>query len=132
MKNILVLGATPKNQEDVNFYNSIAEICKNFALDVKSPIDTMNCTWDDRERYNRAFEKVKNADLVIGDQSKPSTGQGMEIKDCDNLQKPFIAIAKNGSEISGLVKGCPATKEIIYYEDIEDVRSKLMDVLKNY
>lgn len=42
MKNILVLGATPKSEEEINFYNSITEICKNFTQDVKSPVDTIH------------------------------------------------------------------------------------------
>ena len=69
---------------------------------------------------------------MIGDQSKPSTGQGMEIRECAILEKSLIVIAKEWSQISGLVKGCPATKEILYYKNIEDIRSQLMSVLNKY
>ncbi|MBD3361346.1 hypothetical protein GF358_00985 [Candidatus Woesearchaeota archaeon] len=76
------------------------------------------------ERYERAFKKVKEADLIIGEQSESSTGQGMEIGEATILNKPLIVIAKQGSKVSGLVKSCPILKEIIFYKDINDLKSK--------
>jgi len=125
MDNILILGSLPKTEEETKLYNSIIEVCKSFATEVKSPIDTADFKRSDQERYDRAFQAVKDADLVIGEQSQPSTGQGMEIKECAALNKPLIIVAKEGSKISGLVKGCPITKKIIYYQNIEDLKSRL-------
>lgn len=70
--------------------------------------------------------------MVISELSQPSTGGGMEIKECEYKNKPVIVIAKEGSEVSGLVKDCPATKEIIHYKDIENLRSELIEALKKY
>ena len=53
---------------------------------------------------NKSFQTVQEADLVIGEQSQPSTGQGMEIRECAILNKPLIVVAKEGSKVSGLVK----------------------------
>ena len=125
MENILILGSLPKAEEEMKLYNSVVEVCKSFATEVKSPIDTAKFKGSEQERYKRAFQAVKNADLVIGEQSQPSTGQGMEIRECAILDKPLIVVAKEGSKVSGLVKGCPVTKEIIYYQDIEDLKLKL-------
>ena len=129
MDNILILGSLPKLEEETKFYNSIIEIANNFATTVKSPIDTAKFNGTEQERYNRAFQTVKEADLVIGEQSKPSTGQGMEIRECAVLNKPLIVVAKEGNKVSGLVKGCPATRAIIYYSDIKDLKSKLKSAL---
>ena len=125
MNKILILGSLPKKEEETNLYNNIIEIAKEFAKIVKSPIDTAKLDGSVQERYKRAFKTVKEADLVIGEQSKPSTGQGMEIKECATLNKSLIVVAKEGSKVSGLVKGCPITKEIIYYKNIEDLKLKL-------
>jgi len=132
MENILILGALPKTQQDIELYNALIEARKPFANEVKSPIDTANFKWDDGERYERAFEAVRNADLVVGEQSQPSTGQGMEVRECDLKHKPLIVVAQEWSKISGLVKGCPATKEIIFYSSVEDIKTKLADVLSRY
>ncbi|MCK5107661.1 MAG: hypothetical protein KAQ83_02960 [Nanoarchaeota archaeon] len=128
MKNILILGALPKEKEDEELYNVIIEVCEKFAM-VKSPIDTFNFNGSAKEKYERAFNLVKKADLVIGEQSKPSTGQGMEVRECAILGKPLIVVAKEGSKVSGLVKGCPVLKKIIYYSDLENLKKKLEEVL---
>ena len=125
MKSILILGSLPKNETEASLYQNIVEIAKQFADDIKSPLDTVKFNGDENEIYERAFELVKRADLIIGEQSYPSTGQGMEIREAAILNKPLIVIAKNRSNISGLIKGCPITKEIIYYENTEDLKSKL-------
>ena len=129
MDNILILGSLPKTDEETKFYNSIIGVCKFFAIEVKSPIDTANFKGNNQERYDRALQTIKNADLVIGEQSQPSTGQGMEIRECAILNKPLIVVAKEGSKISGLVKGCPITKEIIFYQNDEDLKSKLKQAI---
>ena len=81
MNNILILGSLPKTKKETKLYNSIIEVCKSFATEIKSPIDTANFKGSEQERYKRAFQTVKNANLVIGEQSQASTGQGMEIRE---------------------------------------------------
>lgn len=125
MNNILILGSLPKTEKENELYNSIINIVKEFAIIVKSPIDTVKFIWTEQERYNRAFQFVKDADLIIGEQSQASTGQWMEIREWVILNKPLIVIAKEGSKISWLVKSCPITKEIIFYQNIEDLKLKL-------
>lgn len=132
MKNILILGSLPKSEDEIKLYNSIIEVAKTFATTVKSPIDTIKFNGTEQERYDRAFQTVKEADLVIGEQSLPSTGQGMEIRECAILNKPLIVVAKQGSKVSRLVKGCPIIKDIIYYQTIEDLISKLNDSISKF
>jgi len=132
MDNILILGSLPKTEEETELYNSIIEIAKEFATTIKSLIDTARFNGTEQERYNRAFQTVKESDLVIGEQSLPSTGQGMEIRECAILNKPLIVVAKKGSKVSGLIKGCPITKEIIYYQSIDDLKSKLKNSISQF
>ncbi len=127
---ILILGALPKTEQDFLLYQSISDTAQDFATRVKSPIDTVNFKGSNQEKYNRAFRLVKESDLIIGEQSNPSTGQGMEIREAAILNKPLIVVAKSGSKISGLVKSCPITKEIFYYDNIDDLKSKLKKSLQ--
>lgn len=127
--NILVLWSLPKTQGQTELYTVLVDTCKGFADIVKSPIDIPNSSETSKERYLRALQNVKESDIVIWDQSSPSTWQGVEIRECDILQKPLIILAQEWSKISGLVEGCPATQKIIFYKDLEDMRHQLIDVL---
>ncbi|MDA3836622.1 MAG: hypothetical protein PF542_03290 [Nanoarchaeota archaeon] len=127
MKNILIIGSLPKTDSEIELYNSIINICKIFSKTISSAIDTAKFQGTEEDRYNRAFRKVREADLITGEQSYPSTGQGMEIREAHILDKPLIAIAKEKSKISGLVKSCPITKDIIYYKNLNDLNQKLKE-----
>ena len=56
----------------------------------------------------------------------------MEIREDVILNKTLLVIAKEGSKISGLVKGCPVLKQIIYYDSLEDLKLKLDESLRKY
>lgn len=127
---ILMLGSLPETEKRKKIYEGMVSVCKDFADEIMTPIDTANFNGSEKERYERAFETVKKADLIIGEQSEPSTGQGMELREAAILKKPVIVVAREGSKISGLVKGAPNIKKIIYYSDLEDLKDKLEQALK--
>ena len=81
---------------------------------------------NDIERYDRAMKLLDDTKLIIAEMSNVSTGQGMELKEATILNIPVLVIAKNGSKISGLVKGCKSVKNIIYYENIDEVRDDIL------
>ena len=130
MKNILILGSLPEDEARKQLYEAIIYVCGKFSGNVSSPIDTAAFKGGESERYDRAFEKIKDADIIIGEQSLPSTGQGMELREAAVLGKIVIVIAKAKSKISGLVRGCPAVKEIIFYRNLDDLKEKLEIVLE--
>jgi hypothetical protein len=131
MKTILILGALPADKKDRQLYQSIIDSCRGERAKISSPIDTAEFKGTDQERYERAFDKVRQADLIIGELSRPSTGQGMELRDAALQGKEIIIVASEGSKVSGLVKGCPAVNGIIYYKDINDLKQKLKQSLSN-
>jgi predicted NAD-dependent protein-ADP-ribosyltransferase YbiA (DUF1768 family) len=125
MNNTLILGSLPQTPQEIDLYLAIWEVAKEFSNIVKSPIDTANFQWNESERYQRAFDCVREADLIIGEQTKPSTGQGMEIRECAILNKPLIIVAQEKSKISWLVKWCPIVRDILYYKTTDDLKNKL-------
>ena len=127
---VLILGALPKDKEQRQLYESIIDAIKKRVRMIGSPIDTAKFIGSDSERYKRALGLVDQADLIIAEQSKPSTGQGIEIGYAAVLKKPLLVVAKRGSKISGLVKGCPALREIVFYDDRKDLASKLKNLFK--
>ncbi len=130
--NILIIGRLPEDVGTRLLYEGLIEIVKHYANRVYTPIDTAEFEGGDEERYEKAFESVRESDLIIAEASQPSTGQGMEIREAHALGKPVIVIAKKGSKVSGLIKGCPAVKNIIFYNHADDLKEELVAALGPY
>ncbi len=130
MKKILIMGSLPENWERRKLYETLETTCSDYGQLLSSPIATAEFKGSGRERYELAFERVKESDLIIAELSIPSTGQGMEIREAAILNKPVGVVAQKGSKISGLVTNCPAVKEIIFYETLEELKLKLPKWLK--
>ena len=126
---ILVFGALSDDSERVAVYEAMADVCEGYADEVSSPVDTVAAISSGGNRYERALGKVDAADVLVGEQSEPSTGQGMEIGYSFKFEKPIIVVAKEGSCVSGLMKECPMVKDIIYYDSVDDLKVKLGEAL---
>lgn len=85
---------------------------------------------NDLERYDRAMQLLKDTKFIIAEMSNISTGQGMELQEASTLNIPILVIAKYNSKISGLVKGCKSVKDIIYYENIEDIKHNIINFIE--
>lgn len=125
-RSILITGAVlatdPELTENYNRLNSIIEgsTC-DYNLLIHSPIDTMKFQGTDEEKYVRAMDLLRKSEVIIAEMSNVSTGQGMELQEATHLGLPILVIAKTGSKISGLVKGCPNVKGILFYDNIYDI-----------
>ena len=123
---VLITGAVLASNEDlIETYNKIISVIDNDKFLVSSPIDTMNFKGNDCERYERAMELLRDTKIIIAEMSTVSTGQGMELQEAVNLHIPILVIAKSGSKISGLVKGCKSVKDIIFYDNIDSIKDKI-------
>lgn len=124
---ILITGAVLSPDDSMTqIYEKIISLIDTSKYSVSSPLDTMRFDGNDIERYKRAMNLLKDTKLVIAEMSNISTGQGMELQGAVNLNIPILVIAKEGSKISGLVKGCNNVKTIIYYNKIEDIDDKIL------
>ena len=132
MKNrILITGAVLASDNNlVDTYNKIISWINTEKYQVSSPLDTMKFAGNDYERYDRAMNLLKDTKLVISEMSNISTGQGMELQEAATLDIPILVIAKTGSKISSLVKGCKKVQNIIYYNDIKDIKNDILNFIE--
>ena len=127
-KEILILWRLPETKYDYEKYNLIINYFSKKLYSVKSPIDTKKFKWNDKERFKRAVEFVKNADMIIAEMTEVSTGQWIEIWIAYELNIPIFVIAKEWAKISGLIKWNPNLSEIIYFKDLEDLNKNLDNI----
>ena len=127
---LLIIGTvTSANKENVETYNKIIEVCKQFSNNISSPLDTMQFKGSNEEKYKWAMERVGQAELIIAEMSVPSLGQGMELQEAVRLKIPTIIVAKEGSKVSGVILGTKIIKKVIYYHDIDELQVKLKEAL---
>ena len=127
---VLITGAVlSSDTNSIDTYNKIISLIDNTKFEISSPLDTMKFKGNDFERYNRAMQLLEDTKLIIAEMSAISTGQGMELQEAANLNIPILVIAKSGSKISGLVKGCKNVKDIIYYNNIEEIKDKILNFI---
>jgi len=128
---ILITGAVlSSNNDSIDTYNKIISWIDNKDNEISSPIDTMRFKGNDIERYERAMNLLKDTKLIIAEMSNISTGQGMELQEALTLNIPVLVIAKVGSKISGLVKGCKNVRNIIFYNDIEEIKEEILKFIE--
>lgn len=122
-----VLGADNSN---ITVYDKIISYIDSNKYMISSPLDTMKFKGTDFERYERAMTLLKDTKKMIAEMSSVSTGQGIEIQEAVRNNIPILVIAKTESKISGLVKGCRNVQEIVYYNDIENIKDKIVKFLE--
>ena len=128
---ILITGSVMNsNSDSVDTYNKLISMIDVERFDVSSPLDTMQFTGTDSERYERAINMLRNTKLMIAEMSNVSTGQGIEIQQAAILGIPILVIAKENSKVSGLVKGCPVVRNIIFYDDIFSIKGEIEKFIK--
>ncbi len=128
---ILITGAIMNSNEKlVDIYTELLSIIDTEKYDISSPLDTMQFKGNDYERYERAMNILKDTKLMIAEMSNISTGQGMELQQAVILNIPILVIAKKDSKISGLVRGCKNVKNIIFYDEINDISNEINKFIK--
>lgn len=127
MKKILITGSVmSSNSDSICIYKKLVQICRENEFDVSSPLNTMEFTGNDEERYIRAMELINSTDYIIAEMSIPSTGQGMELQQAIIKKIPILIVAKENSKISGLIKGSKGIVDILYYDNLEDIKENII------
>lgn len=121
---VLITGSVMNsNLESVVTYERLKRLFNADKYEVFSPLETMNYTGSNEDRYKKALDVVGKSKFMIAELSNVSTGQGMEIMYAALIGIPILVIAKKGAKVSGLVQGCPAVRKIVYYENINELET---------
>lgn len=121
-----VLGAVTGGAENAK------EIFETYKIALKgkfeilgTPLETAKFQGTYAERFNRAKEFIRQADLIVADMSVASTGAGIEMGMAHLLSKKIVVFAKTESKVSGLVIGLVGEQNIHYYNDSEELLEKI-------
>ena len=119
-------------QDYLPVYKHLMRICeKHFDKVIGTYPDFWDSKETPREFYNRTVEMITKCDFFIGEVSSPSMGVGMEFQMAQEHDIPCIALCKKGIKPSIMITGIPCTKEVIYYDDLEDLSNQLVQAIKN-
>lgn len=77
--------------------------------------------WHEQNKSTKEF--LKDAGLVIGEVSYPSTGQGIELGWADMLNIPILFVRKQGAKSSSALRYLKG--ELIEYADAEELTEKV-------
>lgn len=131
-RNIMITGTiTTAGEESLKIYEILVEELSQYASNIYSPIDTIKFKGTNEEMYARVMKMLQSTDLVIAEMSSPSTGQGMELQEAVRLNIPIIVVAKSGSKISGTVLGSGKIKEVVFYNEKEEIKGKFKEILND-
>jgi len=78
--------------------------------------------------FERDMRGAEESDAIVADVSQPSTGVGMELMAAHKAGRRVIVVARAGSTISKMLLHME-TKEMVEFEDEEDLYAKLLHLL---
>ena len=120
-----VTGSAENAKEIFNIYKSALE--NKFEI-LGTPLETAEFKGNFEERFKRAKNFVKKADVIIAEVSTASTGAGIELGMAHLLNKNIYCFANEDSKVSGLLIGMVGNNKVICYKDEKD----LYEILKNF
>lgn len=81
--------------------------------------------WHEQDKSAKEF--IRGADLVIGEISHPSTGQGIEFGWADMMNAPILFLRKHGAKSSSALRYLGG--EFIEYQNTVDLQKKVQTYL---
>jgi len=116
------------------FYEKMDTVAKKLGYETfwayKSGTDPIkNPEVSPREVYDRDIKALESSDIMISYMTEPSTGTGIEIEHAKEIEKPIVILYQKGIRVSRMLRGCPAIKKEIVYQDESDALRKLESFL---
>jgi 2'-deoxynucleoside 5'-phosphate N-hydrolase len=148
MTEVYIAGSlrhTPK--EWWSIYEKIGALVESFGFKVHVPhIDTTGDVGISTETihdsaldletrskvYDRNWDVVHNAKLIVAEVTNPSTGTGIEIGWALKLDKPLICLAHKDADVTSMVLGPvhQGKMDFIKYENEEDALMQLKTLIE--
>ncbi len=117
------------------FYEAIGAVCEELGIASRIP-HRDNALNEDREKgnsrgvYDWASNEAVVNDVIIAEVSEPSLGTGGEIVEAHKAGTPIVLYSKKGSKVSRYVLGNPSVVYHVEYEDLEDAKRQIRNVLR--
>lgn len=80
--------------------------------------------------YIRDITELERSDIMVAYVGEPSTGTGLEIEHAYGKGIPVYLLYEKGKRISRMLRGCPAIKKELIYENESDALTQLDALLK--
>lgn len=115
------------------FYEKIAEICRDFGLEVyvphlhSDPVKHPNIT--PSQVYEMDRKRVAESSLMVAYLGVPSLGTGSELEICQCEHVPVIVLYEKGRPVSRMARGNPAIIEEIIFENYQDAYKQLREAV---
>lgn len=81
--------------------------------------------------YVRDTTELERSDIMVAYVGEPSTGTGLEIEHAYIKGIPVYLLYEKGKRISRMLRGCPAVKKELIYENEKDALIQLDTLLKS-
>lgn len=121
-------------QSQKKFYQDIAKLCKDLKIEPYLPhlfTDPIkNTEFTPRDVYERNYQEIQQADLLIAEVSQPSLSVGVELEIAHQNKTNVILLAREDSKISRMAQGNPAVVEIILYKETDSGLRQLKRLLE--
>jgi len=75
--------------------------------------------------YLRDIQALDESQLMISYVGEPSTGTGIEIEHAYVTNKPVVILYEKEKHVSRMLRGCPAVKKEIIFENEDDAVKQL-------
>jgi 2'-deoxynucleoside 5'-phosphate N-hydrolase len=130
-----IITNLPKGQKKkfLDFYDQLALVCRRHGWQTFVPhhfIDPEEFPASSpAEVYDREMRDLKEADVVIAYVGQPSLGVGMEVEAARAQNAIIILMSEKGTNVSRLIRGCPAVIHEIEFADFPDALKKLNEAL---
>lgn len=81
--------------------------------------------------YEVDKRELEQSDAMVAYVGEPSTGTGIEIEIAKNRSIPVYILYKKGQRVSRMLRGCPAVKDEIVFENETDALAQFDRLLKH-
>ena len=137
--NIYFAGSIRGGRSDMELYNSIIEVLKNFGTVLTEHVGNKELTefgesLSDNHIFERDMDWIKESDVVVAEVTTPSLGVGYELGQAEALKKPTICIYRHveGKRISAMILGNQYFETAVYsnIDNAKQILTHFLSTLK--
>ncbi|MDA1038300.1 MAG: hypothetical protein O2877_01260 [bacterium] len=128
-------GLTKAPDASRDLYRALKEACAEVGVELYCPHEHSDPSAGTEalspvEVYELNKRRVQENEVVVCYVGEPSLGTGIELEIAREEGKPIILLSETGSKVSRMARGVPGVVYHVEFENIEDAKRKLRQVLR--